>query len=424
MVFSNGDSLNPIIPESKNKSTPRGSKTIRLPCDRVTYQKMLNDKKIFRNEIDLLIPKHPELFPSAIVDGYHFHSSTAISKKLNLKNQRILLPSTGEVFTLAPCDVMPYMTGFVEDVEIPLFMRRFNVPCWAIAFAFGKDPMYWDRLESSFGRNSIVGTTVRKSENLPKNVLSDEKHTSIKGKKAYIATTAGKGCILGASVCKNANEQALTEGYSHFKNEATNVDPGYAPETVNTDGWGATILAWSSLFPTVTFIYCFLHAFLKIRDRSKKHESFQEASKKVWLAYKANTKRSFCQRVRRLREWALANANGILKESIISLCDKSKKFTPAYDHPDCHRTSNMVDRLMRFMDKHLFNSQYFHGTILAAEQGIRAWSILRNFQPYACSIKNNKKEMVCAAKNLNGFAYRKNWLENLMVSTSMSGMRQ
>ena len=225
-------------------------------------------------------------------------------------------------------------------------------------------------------------------------------------------------------MCTNADEEALTNGYSDFKNEATNVDPTYSPNTATGDGWSATILAWASLFPTTIFIYCFLHSFIKIRDRSKKNELFQEASKRVWMAYKAETKRSFCQRVRRLREWAAKKTDGVLQENILKLCSKAQKFSIAYDHSECRRTSNMVDRLMRFMDKHLFNSQYFHGTLLAAEQGIRAWSILRNFQPHAASIKNNKNEVVCAAKNLNGFMYRDNWLENLIVSISMSGFRQ
>jgi len=41
----------------------------------------------------------------------------------------------------------------------------------------------------------------------------------------------------------------------------------------------------------------------------------------------------------------------------------------------------MVDRLMRPMDKHLFCSQYFHGSLEAAELSIRAWVIIQNFAP-------------------------------------------
>ncbi len=113
-----------------------------------------------------------------------------------------------------------------------------------------------------------------------------------------------------------------------------------------------------------------------------------------------------------------------MNDKLLALCGKAKHILQTYDHPTCHRTSNMVDRLMRWMDQSLFNTQYFHGNLKSAEQSIRAWAILRTFQPYSCSIKQDKKEVVCAFKNLNGFMYRVNWLENLIVITSMSCFRQ
>jgi hypothetical protein len=47
-----------------------------------------------------------------------------------------------------------------------------------------------------------------------------------------------------------------------FASEAQVVDADYGPETVNTDGWQATQGAWKALFPQITVILCFLHAFL------------------------------------------------------------------------------------------------------------------------------------------------------------------
>ncbi len=64
---------------------------------------------------------------------------------------------------------MPYMTGFVKDVEKPLFLRKFAVPFWALSQCFGKNPMYWYRLEATIGRYSLVGTTI-KSPLLMKNI--------------------------------------------------------------------------------------------------------------------------------------------------------------------------------------------------------------------------------------------------------------
>jgi len=67
-----------------------------------------------------------------------------------------------------------------------------------------------------------------------------------------------------------ADEEALTAAYGHFKDEAQHVNPDYQPQTVNTDGWFATQNAWRALFATITVMQCFLHAFLKIRDRAKR----------------------------------------------------------------------------------------------------------------------------------------------------------
>jgi hypothetical protein len=43
---------------------------------------------------------------------------------------------------VAPAFVMPYMSGRVEEAEKALFLMRFHVPCWAIAYVFGRDAMY------------------------------------------------------------------------------------------------------------------------------------------------------------------------------------------------------------------------------------------------------------------------------------------
>lgn len=101
---------------------------------------------------------------------------------------------------------MPYMTGLTQDVDQALFLMRFHVPCWAIAHVFGRDAMYWYRLEQSLGRFSIVGTSVKNPEQLPKDLVADEKHRWLTGERVYIATTAAKDCLLGASVARSASE--------------------------------------------------------------------------------------------------------------------------------------------------------------------------------------------------------------------------
>ena len=90
--------------------------------------------------------------------------------------------------------------------------------------------------------------------------------------------------------------------------------------------------------------------------------------------YRAETKKSFSQRIRRLREQADKNIkNDIVLSKILTLCNKKERFIVAYDHPDTYRTSNMSDRLMRWMDKYLFNRKYSHGTFESAKLTMRAW---------------------------------------------------
>src|SRR5204863_94885 len=95
-----------------------------------------------------------------------------------------------------------------------------------------KNPMYWYRLEVSLGRNSVVGTTVRRAD-VPAHLLADEHHRRRDGRKNYIATTVGAGCCLGATLAPSAGADDLQAAYEVFKREAENVRPGYRPTTGN-----------------------------------------------------------------------------------------------------------------------------------------------------------------------------------------------
>ncbi len=132
------------------------------------------------------------------------------------------------------------MTGFTEEVARALFLRKFGVPYEALVYVFGKDENYWYRTETQFGRLNIVATTVKTVE-IPEDVLADEHHTWIQGEKVAMATTATHGVVLGAEVSPGASKDELKNAYGVFKAEAEEVEPKYAPKTVNTDGFAATI---------------------------------------------------------------------------------------------------------------------------------------------------------------------------------------
>ncbi|HMB04449.1 MAG TPA: hypothetical protein VKP69_12020, partial [Isosphaeraceae bacterium] len=144
------------------------------------------------------------------------------------------------------------------------FLRKFAVPFWALTEVFGRSP-------SSLGRFSLVGTTVQAAQRLPRHLVADEKHTTLadrKARKVYLAATAGGGCCRGWALAETADADELTGAYGVFRDEARCLDPDYRPETVHTDGWTATQAAWRTLFKGITLILCFLHAFLKIRERA------------------------------------------------------------------------------------------------------------------------------------------------------------
>ena len=247
----------------------KGYRTICLPLAESEYDRFLSDRAYAKARLDELYEDFPEVFPKTFPGGYALYGFTDPSIKQEIRCRRIRLDQGQTVFAIAPACVMPYMTGRTQEVDHALFLMRFHVPCWAIAHVFGRDAMHRYRLEQGLGRFSVVGTTVKRPEHLPKDLVADEKHSWLKGKRVYIATTAAKDCILGASVAQSAFNTDVENAYGVFASEAQAVDVYYAPETVNTDGWPATQQAWKALFNQITVILCFLHAFLKIRDRAE-----------------------------------------------------------------------------------------------------------------------------------------------------------
>jgi hypothetical protein len=210
-----------------------------------------------------------------------------------------------------------------------------------------------------------------------------------------------------------------------FAEEAHNVNPNYKPDTVNIDGWDATRIAFNTLFVSIVIIRCFLHAFIKIRDCTKKHPKANEIYSKIWKVYHSPNKRTFSQRLRRLKNWAVENLpNTTALEKIEKTYERSTKYQIAYDHPDCHRTSNMCDRLMRTMDRSLFVQQMFHGTLASSTEMIRSWAIYQNYYPFCMKKLKVSGSLYCRAGELNGFHYSDNWLHNLVVASSMNGYRQ
>jgi hypothetical protein len=285
--------------------------------------------------------------------------------------------------------------------------------------------MFWYRMEVGLGRHSIVGTTVRRTT-LPEHLLADEHHQSRDGTKNYIATTAAAGCCLGAALAQSASTEDLQRAYGVFKDEAENVQAGYRPKTVNTDGWAATQQAWRALFPLVVILRCFLHGWLSIRERAKHlGDLFRALGEKVWDAYRAPDRRRFAQRLRRLGEWADRQVKAAwVLEQVRKLCGRACVYGQAYLYPGGHRTSNMLDRLMRAMNRYYEDGQHLHGSEQACKRHVRAWALLYNFRPWQPATARANDGAQHPAERLTKHRYHDNWLQNLLVSGSLAGYRR
>lgn len=240
-----------------------------------------------------------------------------------------------------------------------------------------------------------------------------------------MAVTAAVGCFLGVGMADSADGEALKEAYGEFQQEALEVNPDYQPKSVNTDGWEGTQKAWKALFPSISLILCFLHTVLGIQRRCRRvGEVFDTVTDKLWHLYHSVNHRQFAQRLRRLWEWADDPNTSLpeaVREKLLKLKDKAPQFTIAFALPEAARTSNQVDRLMNYQDRLLYNMQYFHGTVGATKQALRAMAMLWNFHPYCRKVQALEPHSLSPFEDLNGFRYHDHWLRNLLIASSLNG---
>jgi hypothetical protein len=137
-------------------------------------------------------------------------------------------------------------------------------PFDALAYVFGRDAMFWYRAWLAF-RPSLVDTTVKEPQKVPRDLVADEKLSRLAKQQVYVPTTVGGGCFLGVSVVEAADTVTLARGEGEFTKEAKALAPEYQACSVCTDGWEATRQAWRQLFPKITLVLCFLHSILKIK---------------------------------------------------------------------------------------------------------------------------------------------------------------
>ena len=101
---------------------------------------LIDDHAAYRDYVDTLYAQCPELFPADMAAGYTWHDTLSSKKMPDVRLRRIKLKQPDaagkdQVWTLAPSFVMPYMSGYTDEVEKALFLRGFGVPYWALTTA-------------------------------------------------------------------------------------------------------------------------------------------------------------------------------------------------------------------------------------------------------------------------------------------------
>lgn len=399
---------------------PRGAKQIVIPMTRPQYDDLWHQTQRLRAFVEEWAQVAPELFPTGFDQGYDLHGFGRESRKIPGVKLRKIVLADGTSFWLRPSFVTAYMTGTVDELAYPLLLAAHGVPPWLLKIGFGHSAMYWYRVIERLGRTSLVGATVRDPARLPEHLAADEHHADWAGQKGYVATTVGGGCILGVALTSSADDFHLQEAYGVFAAEARDVKPEYTPKTVNVDGWAATRNAFQALFPAIVVVLCFLHGFLKIRDRCRK---LHDLHRRVWDVYRAATAEEFRRRMNELQQWCGTQTwTASVREMLEKLWNKTGSYVVAYEHPGCHRTSNAVDRPMNRLCRLMYAGRGLHGHQSSSELRLRGWALLMNFRPYAPRGKS-PRAFESPAHRLNGRRYHEHWLHNLMASTSMMGFR-
>ena len=113
-----------------------------------------------------------------------------------------------------------------------------------------------------------------------------------------------------------------------------------------------------------------------------------------------------------------------LLEQVEKLCKRKREYGEAYAHPGGHRTSNVLDRVMRSMSRYFDDCQHLHGSEEAVELHCRAWALLFDYRPWHPATALANEGWRSPAERLNKHRYHEDWLQNLLVSASLGGYRR
>ena len=93
---------------------------------------------------------YPYLFLQSMEKEYVFNGKTRKSEKATGFQMR-KISIAGQNYQISPSFMLPYCKAKVVEVSKGLFLLKFGVPFWALAFVFCHNAMWWYRLFISLG---------------------------------------------------------------------------------------------------------------------------------------------------------------------------------------------------------------------------------------------------------------------------------
>ncbi|MCX7420099.1 MAG: hypothetical protein NT013_11250, partial [Planctomycetia bacterium] len=135
---------------------PRGSRQIVIAMTRQEYAQLWRDSAAIRQRLLEQFECCPELFPEGFGQGFTLDGLLRESQKLPGVRPRKIMLHDDSIYELRPSFALADM---VEELEHPLLLLSFGVPCWVVTKLFGHSDMHWQRILERLGLCSLVGTT-------------------------------------------------------------------------------------------------------------------------------------------------------------------------------------------------------------------------------------------------------------------------
>ena len=174
------------------------------------------------------------------------------------------------------------------------------------------------------------------------------------------------------------------------------------------------------LWPALPVLLGCLHGVLQLRHRCRQALALPQPG---WEGSRAATATACPARLRALRAWAASPTwPAAVREVLAPWWTRAAEEARASDHPGCRRPSQMGDRLTNRLSRVLSAHRGLHGHQRASARRLRGWARLLPCGPYAPRA-GQPREYQSPAHRLNHKRSHDNWLQNLLLSASLGGLR-